>query len=286
EYKDKVPVNTFATDVGGSATNTAVGVSRLGLKVGLSAVHGDDAMGMFVRKKLRDEHVDDRRIEEEKGGQTNTSVILVHESERTILPYYVPRTYKLSELPKARWMYLTTGGKGFEATYASILHQADANKSNLVVNAGPYQLRHGRAKVLSLIRESHLFISNKEEMQMAVGRRIEDDADLLREVRELTPGLILMTDGERGAFSFDGEKIMHIDPFPHKTVEKTGAGDAFTAGFLTAMISGGSVSDALRAGSINAASVIQHVGAQTGLLTKKELSLTLEKHKTFKPHQL
>ncbi|MDP3724736.1 MAG: carbohydrate kinase family protein, partial [bacterium] len=111
EYKDKVPVNTFATDVGGSATNTAVGVSRLGFHVGLYAVHGDDAAGMFVRKKLRAEHVDDRMVEEEKGGQTNTSVILVHESERTILPYYVPRTYKLSELPKARWMYLTTGGK-------------------------------------------------------------------------------------------------------------------------------------------------------------------------------
>jgi sugar/nucleoside kinase (ribokinase family) len=54
-------------------------------------------------------------------------------------------------------------------------------------------------------------------------------------------------------------------------VEKTGAGDAYTAGFLAAVLNSQPIKEAMRWGAFDAASVIQKIGAEEGLLTKTEL---------------
>ena len=59
-------------------------------------------------------------------------------------------------------------------------------------------------------------------------------------------------------------------------VGKTGAGDAYTAGFLAAVLNGQLIEEAMRWGALDGASVIQKIGAEEGLLTKLELEEKLE----------
>ena len=61
-----------------------------------------------------------------------------------------------------------------------------------------------------------------------------------------------------------------------EVVEKTGAGDAYTAGFLAATLNNQPIEEAMHWGALDSASVIQKTGAEDGLLTKLELEEKLK----------
>jgi len=64
---------------------------------------------------------------------------------------------------------------------------------------------------------------------------------------------------------------MRAYPDPKPPYERTGAGDAFSSTFVTALALGKDVRTALRWAPINSMSVVQQVGARAGLLTVAEL---------------
>jgi ribokinase len=87
----------------------------------------------------------------------------------------------------------------------------------------------------------------------------------------------VITDGPKGAYTLESkehsEKIWHMPmyPDPAPPVSRTGAGDAFSSTFTAALALGLSVKDALTWGPVNSMSVVQHIGAQKGLLKKEEI---------------
>ena len=62
--------------------------------------------------------------------------------------------------------------------------------------------------------------------------------------------------------------------------ERTGAGDAFGSGFLSAVIEGKTLEESLIWGTVNSASVIGYTGAQKGLLKEKDLDMWIERFKS------
>jgi sugar/nucleoside kinase (ribokinase family) len=98
---------------------------------------------------------------------------------------------------------------------------------------------------------------------------------LLTALWKLGPPVIVLTDGSRGSYAFDGGKVWHLDVFPTKPVEMTGAGDSFATGFLAGRLYGKDLMTCLRWGAANAASVISVVGPQPGLLSKAKMAAAL-----------
>jgi sugar/nucleoside kinase (ribokinase family) len=75
-------------------------------------------------------------------------------------------------------------------------------------------------------------------------------------------------------------------PDPGPPVERTGAGDAFTSTFVAALAKGNNLEGALQWAPINSMNVVQHVGAQAGLLTEKEIEKLLrEAPEGYKPEK-
>lgn len=64
---------------------------------------------------------------------------------------------------------------------------------------------------------------------------------------------------------------MPLYPDPAPPVDRTGAGDAFAATFVAALMKGNNLVGALQWAPINSMSVLQKVGAQAGLLTESTL---------------
>jgi sugar/nucleoside kinase (ribokinase family) len=88
----------------------------------------------------------------------------------------------------------------------------------------------------------------------------------------------VITDGPDGAYASDGETRlkMPLYPDPEPPKERTGAGDAFASTFVGALIKGNNLEGALQWAPINSMNVVQHVGAQDGLLSQEKLEEYLQ----------
>jgi len=65
--------------------------------------------------------------------------------------------------------------------------------------------------------------------------------------------------------------FMPIFPDPKPPLERTGAGDSYASTFTSALALGKDLNEALRWAMVNPTSVVQHIGAQEGLLDRAEL---------------
>jgi len=99
---------------------------------------------------------------------------------------------------------------------------------------------------------------------------------LLNILREWGSRVVVITDGHKGAWAYDGKKIYRQKATKHKTVDTTGVGDAFGAGFVAGFIDqSADINQALQWGVVNSGSAVAKIGAQNGLLTRQQLlSLT------------
>ncbi len=58
----------------------------------------------------------------------------------------------------------------------------------------------------------------------------------------------------------------------------TGAGDAYSTGLLAGLFHGKNLAEAMRWGAANGAAVVEHIGAQTGLLTLHQMQEKLKEN--------
>jgi fructokinase len=281
-WGDKLPVDQLYKSVAGNAANNAVGSARLGLKTGFYTVLAHDVGGREIIHKMKKEGVSDRYIVTDDKHSTNASFVLSFDGERTIFVYHQHREYKLPPLVHSSWAYLTSMGEGFEKIYPAFCKYIDKYEVSLGFNPGTFMLRAGPKANSSILERTSLLSVNVEEAQSWVGDSNRDPEELCKKLTDLGPSAIALTDGRRGAYSYSKEGFYYIPEFPGPRLEATGAGDSFTTGYIAGLFYGLPHAEAALWGPINAGSVVQQVGPQAGLLTKKEIESNLKKMKGFK----
>lgn len=278
-YADKIPIARLDFATGGNSSNMAVGAARLGLSPAFYTIIGDDDSGKKVYASLKKEGVDIRYVHIEKGAATNYSAVLNYQTERTILVYHVPRKYQLPRLASAEWIYYSSMGKGFEVIHKDLINYIKTKDIALGFNPGTHQLKSGIEGIGDILELTDVFLVNRDEAKLILGRYNRPaPKELLRGLRHLGPTIVVITDGPNGAYAFDGKKYYYMPILEVKVVERTGAGDSFSTGFLSAIIYKKDVAEALRWGTFNSASVIQFIGPQAGLLTKKQMHQYLRRY--------
>ncbi len=285
-FGTKLGVSRVDKLLGGNAGNMAIGVSRLGLKAALYAQVGKDAQGDLLYKSLRENNVSTTYFVRKRGEKTNYSVVLNHHAERTILVHHEPRQYVFPRLETAKWVYLTSMAKGSEKIFPKIFSYVTKNGVKLVFNPGTYQLHLGLKKLRSLIAKCSVLILNTEEAQLLLQTGKRDFKFLLLSLQKIGVELVVITDGESGAYCYDGLGYYYCPIFHVPVVERTGSGDAFSTGFLSALRYGKSVAEALRWGTVNSAAVIQSIGPQAGLLTIEKMRKILTANPRFQARML
>ncbi|HEX3095703.1 MAG TPA: carbohydrate kinase family protein, partial [Patescibacteria group bacterium] len=280
---DKLPVDEFHRTVAGNAANNAVGSSRLGLKTAFYAVVGEDSGGREISHKMTKEKVSSEYIVMDAKHPTNASTVLSYKGERTIFVYHEHRKFKLPKFATSRWVYLTSMGVGFEKIYKDLADYIDRTGAKLAFNPGTFQLRKGPKFNKRILERTEVLSVNKEEAQSWVGD-FDDPEELCNRLRKLGPKAVVLTDGRRGAYSMSDEGYYYIPEFPGlQRIEATGAGDAFTTGYVGALAYGLSHVEALRWAPVNAGFVVMEIGPQAGLQTKAQILSKLAKKKNFKP---
>ncbi|MGA3291586.1 MAG: PfkB family carbohydrate kinase [Candidatus Microgenomates bacterium] len=285
-YGDKIPVKNLEFSIGGNAANNAVGLKRLGVAAGIVLTLGDDNVGDMVVKRLKDEAVDTTFVIQQPGTSSNYSTIINYSGERTIFVYHAPRSYEFPvKLPVAPWVYLTSMGESFRPFYNHMVDWLKINPTvKLAFNPGSWQLRAEYKDIQDVMSLSYLIFVNREEAEKLTnfGESGNRERDLLIALNKLGPKVCVITDGEAGAFAYDSinGKFFKVGVLPVDAYERTGAGDAFGSGALSALIHGKSLDEALLWGTCNSASVIGYTGSQKGLLKENEMDAWLTRCKS------
>ncbi|HRH22902.1 MAG TPA: carbohydrate kinase family protein [Candidatus Paceibacterota bacterium] len=275
KFGDKIPYESvdIVPAVGNSA-NAAVSASRLGLSSYLIANIGGDQNGKECLETLSKDKVKTKYVTVHKKMITNYHYVLWYGDERTIMVKHQEYPYALPSIDEPRYLYLSSlGGNSYEYHMEIARYLEKHPKVKLVFQPGTFQMKLGFEKLKPLYEKSEIFFCNVEEAQRILGTEEKDIKTLLTNMRAKGPKTVVITDGPKGAYAFDGAQALFMPPYPDTkpALERTGAGDAFASTFTCALILGKSLEEALRWAPINSMSVVQDIGAQRGLLTQKQL---------------
>ncbi len=285
-WADKIPVkHLYDTSASGNSANAAVSFARLGHSSALYAHVGGDEEGQRSIRTLKGENINTDYIVADADKITNFSTVLMMHGERSILVYHEHRHYVFPKAEPSVWTYLSSMGEGSASIFPDIIRYVQETGSKLCYQPGTFQLKMGIEPTRELLKNTHIFMVNKEEAELYLNREPTDDfRSLLDGVRELGPHIALITDGRKGAYVSDGMQYIFlgiIEEAPRN--EATGAGDSFSSAFTAALQHGKSLGEAMLWGQAQASSVIQKVGPQAGLLSQAELEAILAKYPDLQP---
>lgn len=274
-FGDKLPYEKvdIITAVGNSP-NATVSATRLGLKTALITNLGDDYYGKECINVLKSEGVDTQFVKVHKGRKTNYHYVLVYGAERTILIKHEEYPYTMPDIGSPKWIYLSSlGGTSLEFHGVIERYLNSHPDVKLAFQPGTYQMKFGKEALAGIYKRTNVFFCNKEEAQRILGVEESNVKKLIQMIHQLGPKIVCITDGPDGAYASDGTSAWFLPtyPDPKPPINRTGAGDAFSSTFITAIILGKSVEEALMWGPINSMSVVQKTGARAGLLPVKEL---------------
>ena len=277
---DKVPAKGFTLTFGGNAANVAVGAARLGLRTAVSTHVGTDLFGREILDNFKNEGVSTSLVDEDKEQPTNVNIVISYGGERTILTQHQPRHYPIPSV-YAPWVYFSSLAPGHEYFHAPFVHYVHEYRVKLAFNPGSYQIKEGLAAYGQLLKITEVLILNREEAGrlLELNHAFKTEKELLSRLRDLGPRVVIVTDGPQGAYAFDGYEFIFQTATGVKAKERTGAGDAFSCGVVSALALGQPLKEALKWGTLNAESVTQEVGAQAGLRTRKALEPLVKKLK-------
>lgn len=269
----------------GNAANHAIGTARLGLRAAIYSIVGQDDQGSKAKQVFIDNGVDTRYLTFDPQHGTNLSMVITYRAERTIFVYHEPRDYALPDLKSPQWIYLTSAsGGGVEKLHQQTFDYLQRQPQvKLAFNPGTYQIRQGLDKLRPLLERTHILFLNREESATVLETTTTDVPTLIKEFHTMGVKIMVLTDGPAGSYASDGSKIYFLDIFPGPVVERTGCGDAYGSGLLSALVKAKPLSEAMLWGNANSTSVVQYVGAREGLLTEEVLEKMLEEYPHIKP---
>lgn len=279
-FGDKVPYESVTVlNAVGNSPNAAVSAARLGLDSGLIANVGDDQNGKDCLEQLQKEKINTEFVKINENKKTNYHYVLWYGVERTILIKHENFEYKLPELPEVSWVYLSSLGENSLEFHSKITAWLKAHpETKLAFQPGTFQMKLGVEKLKDIYTRTEIFFCNREEAQRILNTKETEIKNLISDLRTLGPKIVCISDGPNGAYAGDGQNVFFTPMYPdtNPPLERTGAGDAFSSTFTVATALGKSLEEALSWGPINSMSVVQHIGAQEGLLSKEKLETYLK----------
>lgn len=264
----KLDLDEVIFSTGGNVTNAAVTFARQGLHSVYVWCLGNDAPSEAILQSLDKEGVDTSNVFQSERFHPSYSVILMLQGgERTILNYKgsMPNSYDseldISAIDNADWLYISSLGD--MELLERIVSRAAENHVKIMLNPAGVELQN-IDKLKALLEDVEVLTVNKEEAQLIVnGETIEE---LARHAHNFCP-VVIVSDGPHGAAVTDGKTVILAGMYEDvPVVDRTGGGDAFGSGFLSAYSQGLGIKDAIVLASANSTSVVQYIGAKEGIL--------------------
>ena len=253
---------------GGSVANSIVGLSQLGNRVGFIGKVNDDALGIKYEEGLKKENVEYIYSKKKEELPTGTCLILITpDSERTMCTF-LGTAGKINEndvdvnAVKNSEITFLEGYLWDEGDPKSAFDKAIQNSNKVAMSLSDlFCVERHKPHFLDLVKNKlDITFANEQEIMSLI------DAKNFDEVISFSKNLgklIVLTRGEKGSISINGDEIIEFDVQQNiKIVDLTGAGDLFAAGFLHGVVNNLSIKESLGKGTEMSSKVIQQIGAR------------------------
>ncbi|ULO08993.1 sugar kinase [Paenibacillus sp. 19GGS1-52] len=276
DYGDASECSGYTRYFGGSPSNIAINVNKLGIRSHVASAVGRDGLGTFLVNELQSAGMDTsgiQRVDE------STSMVVITKSQETPIPIF----YR---------------GADSELAYNDSLEQALIQSKIVHFSCWPISRvpsRYAVERVIEMAREHKLLIGFDPNYHPLIWQKGEDGVSYVKSIipkvdiikpseddaerlfglgtpaeqvgrfLELGAKLVVMTLGKEGAMVSNGMETLTFETKATRIEDTTGAGDAFWSGFYAAVVKGYTLKEALELGFAVSAYKLKFTGAVVNL---------------------
>ena len=271
----KIPFEAvYLTVAAGNVGNAASSAAKLGLNASIVCSVGDDKNGEDCIETLKERKISTDFVTIQKGKKTNYSYVLWFQDDRTILRKHEDFSYKLPDIDNPKLVYFSSiSGNAYPFHNEVAEYMEKHSDIMFAFQPGSTEIELGTEKLKRVYARADIFFCNVEEAKEILGAEKLEITEILKRIHDLGPKIVIVTDGVKGAYAFDGQNMWKLMPYPDPKppLERTGAGDAFSSTTAISILLGNDLPTALAWGAVNSMSVVQYVGGQEGLLSREKL---------------
>lgn len=250
---------------GGSAANTIVGLSRLGIDTGFIGRIGKDNFGEYYKNDLAKNNVKSHLTEvDEVSGIAST--FISHDGQRTFGTYLgaaaLLNANDLNESDFADYSYFYI--EGYLVQSHDLIERAivlaKQSGAKIILDLASYNVVEENKEFLNRIIPQYVDIifANEEEASSFFGLSAEEVVSILARDTDIA----IVKTGSKGSWVQQGDNKIFVPALTVDCVDTTGAGDLYAAGFIFGLIKNRSLKECGEMGTLLAANVIQAVGAK------------------------
>ena len=259
---------------GGKGANQAYAIGKLGGDVCMLGKVGKDEAGKSMLQNLSEVAVDTSKIEL-SDASTGTAWICVNEegdnsivvipgaNKQVDIPYIEKN---LSEIQESEMLILQ-----LEIPVETVCFAAkEAKQRGKLVILDPAPAKAGLpAELFSYV---DILKPNETELAILTGMDASTKVeDMVKELRKLYKGTLVVSMGEKGVLIDDGERSSRLPARKTTVVDTTAAGDSFVAGMALKLVENKSLEEAIGYAQKLASIVVSRSGAQSSIPTAKEV---------------
>ncbi len=305
-------IKSFGAFVGGCPTNIGVGVQRLGLQAALLTAVGEDPVGEFLLKFLKDEGVETQFIPCKPGYRTSAVVLGIEPPDRFPLIYYRDNCADIeltiddvlaAPIAESRAVLISGTGLSKEPSRSATLYAAElahgiGSRVFLDLDFRADQWHDPRAFgviVRSALRYIDIAIGTEEEIKAATLTNLSQltiehsqisnptiEGNMAVAIETLLgagPDALIVKRGIKGAdVHLTSGEVVYAAPFPVEIYNTLGAGDAFASGFIYGNLSNWGWEKAARLGNATGAIVVTRHGCANFMPTMPEVNEFVAEH--------
>lgn len=244
-------VHSFNKSIGGADSNVAIALARLGHEAGWFSKLGNDEFGRYIQNTIRGEGVDVSRVR--FTNEANTGLLFKERfSGENPNVYYYRKDSAASKLSiedldseyikKAKIIHITGITPALSKSVRDLVFEVlkIAKENHVTISFDPnirlklWTLEEAKPVLLEIAKMSDIIFPGKEEGEMLLG--ISNEKEIASKFIEMGCKIAAVKLGENGCYIADKDNEVYVEGYKVNPVDTVGAGDGFTAGFLSGIL--------------------------------------------------
>lgn len=268
----KYIVDNFYESLGGGGANVAIGAQKHGLQTAVVGKIGNNAFKKLILEKLENESISYRFCHFDDSYHNISTILLSPKGERSIIHYVSSHKHlfhsekEALKINNTRFLFLGNLPDISISERTEILTHAKKFNITTFVNLGSKCCKKTKNQLEPLLKKTDVLILNGHEFSELVKAPYNDIFFHENVVKHYIPKLlnkiVVITEGEKGSFAYANKQVYYQKAIkPTKILDTTGAGDGYTAAFISEFFKTKNIEKAMEKGAYYASKILAKIGA-------------------------